>query len=752
MNIKRKLITFILTFAIGLSLVPTLSVQAATTDFKIISETKVTVKQAEKWAKSKGATETFINLADLYFEYSSEHGDVNPAIAYVQSAKETGYGNFGGVIDESYHNPCGLKTASGGDDNDQNAHQRFDSWDKGVQAHLDHLALYAGANGYPRKDTNDPRHFVTIKGKITTVNSLGGKWAPSATYGEDISKLYQDLLDFSGVDYDKDTDDSDDNDGNQPSNSTPNPAKPESTPNALSASDVIQENKPQNAGNTEDNVPNITSTNGWKNESGNWYYYKSDNTKAIGWIKPDSNWYYLKDDGKMATDWVNDNGNWYYFDHSGILAKGWKQLNNAWYFLKDSGAMATGIQYDGSSLYYLKDSGVMATNSGWIKLNNKWFYSENSGKIKTGWLKDNNSWYYLQGDGSMVSGLNKIDNKSYMFNDNGTMTTGWKQLSNYWYYFNPDGGMATGWISDNGANYYLYNTGAMAKGWINLNGTWYYLKDSGVMVTGWATFNGASYYLDTSTGRMITNTTIDGYKIGSDGKKQTSSSPNNTDNSGTNTPTTNPVNTPTNTTPTNGKKTIVVDAGHDYGNDYGAESTINGVTYSETVLNMQVAAKLQAELIKRGYNVVMTRNDGEKPSYDSLNASLSHRVNVANNANADFFISIHHNSASEAATGVETLYSTEPQDDTFGGKLDSSRIQKSKDMATLINNNIVNKLNLVNRGGKDQNLFVCRNANMPAVLVEAGFITNPEEAIRCSDPASQQKVAEAIAEVISNNF
>ena len=42
--------------------------------------------------------------------------------------------------------------------------------------------------------------------------------------------------------------------------------------------------------------------------------------------------------------------------------------------------------------------------------------------------------------------------------------------------------------------------------------------------------------------------------------------------------------------------------------------------------------------------------------------------------------------------------------------------------------------------------------NMPAVLVEVGFITNKEEAKRCADPVSQQKVAEAIAEVVAANF
>src|SRR5471030_18541 len=128
LNIKKNIITFILTVTMVLSLVPTLSVQAATTDFKIISDSKVTVKQVKKWAKSKGATDTFINLADLYFEYSSDCGDVNPAIAYVQAAKETGFGKFGGVLDESYHNQCGLKNASGGGDTDKDAHQKFDSW------------------------------------------------------------------------------------------------------------------------------------------------------------------------------------------------------------------------------------------------------------------------------------------------------------------------------------------------------------------------------------------------------------------------------------------------------------------------------------------------------------------------------------------------------------------------------------------------------------------------------------------------
>ena len=740
MKIKKKLITFVLSFAMVLSLVPTLNVQAATKDVKIISESEVTAKEARKWAKSKGATEEFMDLAELYWEYSEDCGDVNPAIAYVQAAKETGYGKFGGVIDASYHNPCGLKTAEGGGNYDPNAHQRFSSWDEGVQAHLDHLALYAGASGYPRSDTYDPRHFRTIKGKATTVNALGGNWAPSSTYGEEINSLYKSLLKYAGVE-DEDIEDDDSSDDNISSGEKPNPGTPETKPSAPTISEVIAISKPELTKPEDDGKPNITSTIGWKKENGDWYYYKSDNTKAVGWIKPDSNWYYLKSDGKMATGWLADGGTWYYFNNSGTMAKGWVKLNNVWYYLKSSGAMATGFENDGSNLYYFTSSGAMSTNTGWNAISGKWYYFESNNIVKTGWIKDGSYWYYLQGDGSMVTGLRNIDGRKYLLSDSGSMRTGWVMINNYWYYFNTDGSMATGWINDGSSTYYLYDTGAMAKGWINLNGTWYYLKTNGAMTTGWINVGSDSYYLEKSTGRLLTNTTIDGFKIGSDGKKQTSSKPNDDiDNSKPNNPNT-----------SNGKKTIVVDAGHNYGGDGGAISTIDGVTYSEADLNIQVAAKLQSELEDKGYNVVMTRNEGQRETL-GLTQSLTNRVNAANNINADFFVSIHHNSAGETAKGIETYYSSNSQDSSFAGNAQSNKLTVSKKMATAINNRLATELNLSNRGGKDGNLFVCRNTNMPAVLVEVGFITNKEEAERCADPKIQQKVVEIIAQVISENF
>ena len=200
------------------------------------------------------------------------------------------------------------------------------------------------------------------------------------------------------------------------------------------------------------------------------------------------------------------------------------------------------------------------------------------------------------------------------------------------------------------------------------------------------------------------------------------------------------------------KKTIVIDPGHNYGGDLGAEATIKGVTYKEVDLNMQVASKVKIELEKRGYNVVMTRYDGEMPMIDAIQ-SLKDRVVIANTAKADFFISIHHNSTVNMpeVKGIETYYSSDVQGDDFKGGAVLNKLEISKKMATVIDDSIAKNLNLNNRGIKDSQLFI-RSTNMPSIVVETGFITNEEEAKRCADPISQQKIAETIADAIKANI
>lgn len=166
----------------------------------ILGPASVTLEQAREWARSKKAPAEFVALADLYWQLTPERGGVDPAIAYVQFGHETGFlyrdGRSAAGIDATYCNPCGLKVTAGGGDYQASAHKRFRDWKEGISAHLDHLALYAGASGYPKKDTPDPRHFPYLHGTARTLESLGGKWAPSPDYG---TRLVDELARMRGM-------------------------------------------------------------------------------------------------------------------------------------------------------------------------------------------------------------------------------------------------------------------------------------------------------------------------------------------------------------------------------------------------------------------------------------------------------------------------------------------------------------------------------------------------------------------------
>ncbi|MCE5169414.1 N-acetylmuramoyl-L-alanine amidase [Paenibacillus profundus] len=166
---------------------------------KILGPASATVGQAKEWARAKNAPQEFVALADLYWQVAAERG-VDPAVAYVQAGHETGYiyrdGRSAAGIDASYHNPCGLKITAGGGDYQASAHKRFKDWTNGITAHLDHLALYAGAVGYPKADTPDPRHFPYLKGTAKTLEALGAKWAPSSSYGQ---RLGDELRKLQGI-------------------------------------------------------------------------------------------------------------------------------------------------------------------------------------------------------------------------------------------------------------------------------------------------------------------------------------------------------------------------------------------------------------------------------------------------------------------------------------------------------------------------------------------------------------------------
>ena len=160
-------------------------------NYNILSGPSVTLDQCMRWAESKKATDLFMEIVPILYNTAVENG-VDPALVVAQSAKETGYCRFGGVLDASFKNTCGLKTPAGGGDYDKDAHTRFDSWEDGALAQVQHLALYAGKEGYPLENPKDPRHFKSLFGKCKTVRSLTGNWA-GGSYGSDLEKMIDDI-------------------------------------------------------------------------------------------------------------------------------------------------------------------------------------------------------------------------------------------------------------------------------------------------------------------------------------------------------------------------------------------------------------------------------------------------------------------------------------------------------------------------------------------------------------------------------
>ena len=105
---------------------------------------------------------------------------------------------------------------------------------------------------------------------------------------------------------------------------------------------------------------------------------------------------------------------------------------------------------------------------------------------------------------------------SSSYGSNSSSTVGWKKINGSWYHFKSNGSKSTGWLKDGSSWYYLKSSGEMQTGWLKENGSWYYLDSSGAMKTGWYQVSGKWYY-SYSSGVLAVNTTVDGYRVNSDG-------------------------------------------------------------------------------------------------------------------------------------------------------------------------------------------------------------------------------------------
>ena len=220
-----------------------------------------------------------------------------------------------------------------------------------------------------------------------------------------------------------------------------------------------------------------------------------------------------------------------------------------------------------------------------------------------------------------------------------------------------------------------------------------------------------------------------------------------------------------NTSNGNKKYTIVVDAGHG-GHDSGARG--NG--YNEKDIALQVATRL-ANNLRQDFNVIITRNA-------DFFVPLDTRAKIGNDANADFFVSIHLNSSSSSsANGTEVFYYSKKDQGSyaaqvakFENRVDGSygdvpfsdfilndifyrKNQKtSQAIAETVLDNLINTTGLRRRGVIGANFAVLRGSNSPSILVELGFMNNYSDLSHYLTPEGQESAASAIGNAIRKYF
>lgn len=169
------------------------------------------------------------------------------------------------------------------------------------------------------------------------------------------------------------------------------------------------------------------------------------------------------------------------------------------------------------------------------------------------------------------------------------------------------------------------------------------------------------------------------------------------------------------------KNKVVIDPGHG-GTDYGAiRESIN-----EKDITMDLSQRIASILKSKGYKVAMTRTE-------DVYIGLQERCDFTEAENPQIFVSVHVNSAvATEPYGIETHYYHEP----------------SKELAEVIQKHLVKNINTKDRGILKSKFYVINHTEVPAVLVETGFLSNPDERAELITEKRKQATAKAIAEGI----
>ncbi len=185
------------------------------------------------------------------------------------------------------------------------------------------------------------------------------------------------------------------------------------------------------------------------------------------------------------------------------------------------------------------------------------------------------------------------------------------------------------------------------------------------------------------------------------------------------------------------EQTFLIDPGH--GGTFPGR--VNESKVLEKDINLDIALKLDQLLEETGAQVVMTRRSDmdlippenkEEKLLMQQRADLEQRVQMGNQAQADYFISIHCNSIpNEKWRGAQTFYN--PED------------PKSKALAESIQQMLVEQLGDYDRDALPrEDTYLFKNATIPTVIVECGFLSNEDESNCLQDPAYQQQLAWAV--------
>jgi len=200
------------------------------------------------------------------------------------------------------------------------------------------------------------------------------------------------------------------------------------------------------------------------------------------------------------------------------------------------------------------------------------------------------------------------------------------------------------------------------------------------------------------------------------------------------TPTEAPSPTPSSTplpTPIPVLGTIIIDPGR--GGEEKTPVTNTDKTVYEKDINLEISLLLKEKLEVRGYAVIMTRTE-------DVEVSQKERAELANNSNADIFISIHMNNlpSDTSVHGLDILYGKDRSD--------------SKDLADYLITPTVS-CGAKNRGVKSSSSYtVLSNVNIPSVLIELGFISNAEDVENLSKFTYKDTLVRGICEGIDKYF